>query len=154
MPFTLRSIADAPKDSAQKTEVKDAKQVGINLATAKLGVKECVEHSLMKPYPVYYERDGESVAQFKATVLIMPTGLLKVACFLKKIFYLRIVLQITGMPAPDPNIYKTECTIKDEKLAALLKTSLKPSKKAKAKKKKAATSQSNGADAVNAADKK
>ena len=70
--------------------------------------------------------------------------------FSGKDLHLNISLQITGMPAPDPNIYKTECAIKDEKLAALLKTSLKPSKKAKAKRKKAAT-QPNGADSAKAA---
>jgi hypothetical protein len=25
---------------------------------ARLGVKECVEHKLLEPYPVIYERDG------------------------------------------------------------------------------------------------
>lgn len=97
MPFTLRSIEEISK--------------------AKLGVKECVEHGLMKPYPVLSEREGDYVAQFKCTVLVMPTGLLK----------------ITGLSAPDPNVYSTERKIEDEKLAKLVTESLKPKKK-KAKK--------------------
>lgn len=56
------------------------------------------------------------VAQFKATVLVMPNGLLK----------------ITGF-APDAAIYSTEHKIEDDKLSALLSTSLKPSKKSKKK---------------------
>uniref|UniRef100_A0A914RST0 Uncharacterized protein n=1 Tax=Parascaris equorum TaxID=6256 RepID=A0A914RST0_PAREQ len=58
MPFSLRSFEDE--------------------RGAKMGVIECERHALMRPYQVLYERDGELVAQFKATVLIMPNGLLKI----------------------------------------------------------------------------
>ncbi|VDP17549.1 unnamed protein product [Heligmosomoides polygyrus] len=59
MPFTLRAFED---------EVK-----------AKMGVVEPEKHGLLRPYQVIYEAAGEVVAQFKATVLIMPNGLLKIA---------------------------------------------------------------------------
>jgi len=97
MPFSLRAFEDEKK--------------------AKMGVVECERHMLLKPYPVLYERDSETVAQFKSTVLLMPGGILK----------------ITGF-APDPEVYCTERKVTDEKLAALLNTSLKPSKKTKKKK--------------------
>ncbi|VDM44912.1 unnamed protein product [Toxocara canis] len=58
MPFTLRSFEDE--------------------RGAKMGVIECERHALMRPYQVLYERDTEFVAQFKATVLVMPNGLLKI----------------------------------------------------------------------------
>ena len=35
-----------------------------------MGVKECLEHGLLVPYPVMSEKTGESVAHFKATVMI------------------------------------------------------------------------------------
>lgn len=39
-----------------------------------MGIKECLNHGLLHPYPVLYEKSGELVAQFKATVLLMPNG--------------------------------------------------------------------------------
>ena len=45
---------------------------------ARMGVLECANHRLLEPYPVLYEKDGEFVAQFKFTVLIMPTGPLRI----------------------------------------------------------------------------
>ncbi|KAJ1347042.1 hypothetical protein KIN20_001985 [Parelaphostrongylus tenuis] len=59
MPFTLRAFDD---------EVK-----------AKMEVVEPEKHGLLRPYQVFYEAAGEVVAQFKATVLIMSNGLLKIA---------------------------------------------------------------------------
>ena len=49
---------------------------------AKLGVRECVTHGLMLPYPVLHERKGDFVAHTKFTVLLLPNG----------------TLQITGLP--------------------------------------------------------
>eukprot|EP01147_Barroeca_monosierra_P008648 gene8648-10300_t len=49
-PFTIRSCKD---------EIK-----------ARMGVKECVEHNLLEPYHVLYERPGEFVAQFRFTVIV------------------------------------------------------------------------------------
>lgn len=38
--------------------------------TAKMGIKECMEHDMIIPYPVMVEKQGESVCNFKATVMI------------------------------------------------------------------------------------
>lgn len=35
-----------------------------------MGLKECLEHGLLVPYPVMVEKNGEQVAHFKATVMI------------------------------------------------------------------------------------
>jgi len=41
---------------------------------ARLGVSESTRHGLLDPYPVLKEKDGEFVAQFKFTCLIMAGG--------------------------------------------------------------------------------
>lgn len=38
--------------------------------TAKIGVKECLEHELLTPYPVMEEKKDDVVAHFKYTVLM------------------------------------------------------------------------------------
>jgi curved DNA binding protein len=45
-----------------------------NLETkkARLGLSEMVKHGMVSPYPVLYEKDGETVAQFKVTLLVTP----------------------------------------------------------------------------------
>lgn len=58
MPFTLRSLEDQKK--------------------ARLGISECTKHELLIPYPVLIENSGEFVAQFKYTLLIMPSGIHKI----------------------------------------------------------------------------
>ncbi|KAF9915105.1 Proliferation-associated protein 2G4 [Lobosporangium transversale] len=40
----------------------------------RLGVTELASHHLLTPYPVYYARASERVAQFKMTVLVSATG--------------------------------------------------------------------------------
>ncbi|XP_070570381.1 proliferation-associated protein 2G4-like [Ptychodera flava] len=100
MPFTLRAFEDEKK--------------------ARLGVVECVKHQLVDPFPVLYEREGEFVAQFKFTVLLMPNG----------------PLRITESPF-DPELFQSEHTVEDPQLKALLSRSVNP-KAAKKKKKKAA----------------
>jgi len=42
--------------------------------TTKLGIKECMEHDLLNPYPVLAEKTGEIVAHFKYTVLILKSS--------------------------------------------------------------------------------
>ena len=64
-----------------------------------MGVVECTKHSLVEPFNVLYEREGEFVAQFKFTVLLMPNGPLK----------------ITGLPFDSEN-YVSEFEVKDEEL--------------------------------------
>jgi curved DNA binding protein len=97
MPFTLRAFDEEKK--------------------AKMGVVECEKHNLMKPFPVLFEREGEFVVQFKCTVLIMPTAIMK----------------ITGLNL-DEDLYQSEHKIDDPKLLQIIQTSLKQGKK-KTKKK-------------------
>uniref|UniRef100_H2N0W2 Proliferation-associated 2G4, a n=1 Tax=Oryzias latipes TaxID=8090 RepID=H2N0W2_ORYLA len=54
MPFTLRALEDEAK--------------------ARLGVVECTKHELLQPFSVLHEKEGEFVAQFKFTVLLMANG--------------------------------------------------------------------------------
>jgi curved DNA binding protein len=86
---------------------------------ARMGVVECERHELLKPYKVYYEKEGEFVTQFKATVLVMPGSLVK----------------ITGLPL-DASLYQSEHSITDKTVKQLLESSLKS--QAKKQKKKAA----------------
>uniref|UniRef100_A0A914I8K9 Peptidase M24 domain-containing protein n=1 Tax=Globodera rostochiensis TaxID=31243 RepID=A0A914I8K9_GLORO len=92
MPFSLRQFDDEK--------------------TAKVGSTECSKHDLMQPYQVFYEREGEVVAQFKCTAIIMPTGIFK----------------ITGLPL-DTALVECDVKIQNEEIAALLGETLKPKKK-------------------------
>lgn len=56
-PFTLRGIV--PDDPENKV--------------ARLGIGEMQSHGLVIPYPVLYEKDGQYVARFKYTALILPS---------------------------------------------------------------------------------
>lgn len=95
-----------------------------NEVQAKMGLKECVSHKLIEPFPVLHEKEGEFVAQFKFTVLLSANR----------------VHKITGLPI-DLSIYKTEHKIKDESIVKLLSGSnpaAASSRKKKSKAKKAA----------------
>ena len=52
LPFSIRSFEDS--------------------TAAKVGVKECLAHDLLTPYPVLVEKAGEYVAQFKCTIAVLP----------------------------------------------------------------------------------
>jgi len=41
---------------------------------AKFGVVECLNHGLVQPYPVLFEKSGEFIAQFKFTVFVLPSS--------------------------------------------------------------------------------
>lgn len=101
MPFTLRAFEDEKK--------------------AKMGVVECAKHELLNAYPVLWDKEGEFVAQFKYTVLLMPTG----------------PLRITSGPW-DPETVKSEYSIEDEDLKATLASSVNKNAQKKKKKKAAA----------------
>lgn len=101
MPFTLRYFDD---------EVK-----------AKMGLKECVNHKLIEPFPVLHEKEGELVAQFKFTILLLPSRSHK----------------ITGLPV-DMSMYKTEHKIEDESIVKLLASSNPTATKKKKRKAKKA----------------
>lgn len=95
--FTLRSFED-PK-------------------TAKLGIGEISKHELVYPYPVLYEADGELVAQFKFTVLILGGSTQK----------------LTAHPPP---FVQSEFSITDPKINQVLQMGLKRANNTKKKKKK------------------
>ncbi|GLV44101.1 uncharacterized protein CBL_12603 [Carabus blaptoides fortunei] len=99
MPFNLRSFEEETK--------------------AKMGVVECVNHKLIEPFQVLYEKQGEYIAHFKFTVLLMPNG----------------PHRITGLPF-EPELYQSQNAIRDPVLKSLLNSSANP-KAAKKKKKKA-----------------
>lgn len=103
MPFTLRHFEDEKR--------------------ARMGVIECAKHDLVEPYPVYQEKEGEFVAEFKFTLLLMPSGQMK----------------ITGLPI-DLDLYESEFKITDSDIKQLL-TSSTQKKKNKKKKKKSAGNQ-------------
>lgn len=109
MPFTLRAIEDEKK--------------------ARLGVTECSAHELLTPYPVLYEKDGEFVAQFKFTVLLMPNGSMRIT-----------------HGTWEPELLQSEFSIKDEELKNILSSQV--SKKTQKKKKKKANNNNNNNAAV------
>ncbi|BES95852.1 unnamed protein product [Nesidiocoris tenuis] len=86
---------------------------------ARMGVNECVSHKLIEPFHVLYEKPSEIVVQFKFTVLLMPNG----------------PHRITGLQL-NVDQFKSEHSIEDPELKALLNLSANP-KAAKKKKKKA-----------------
>ncbi|KAL2104275.1 hypothetical protein ACEWY4_001143 [Coilia grayii] len=100
MPFTLRAFEDEGK--------------------ARLGVVECAKHELLQPFNVLHEKDGEFVAQFKFTVMLMANG----------------PLRITSGPF-EPELFKSEHDVQDPELKVLLQSSA--SRKAQKKKKKKAS---------------
>merc|ERR1712235_129010 len=100
MCFNLRSLADEKK--------------------AKMGINECVNHGLITPFPVLFEKEDEIVAQFKFTTLLMPNG----------------PLRITGLPF-DVAQYESDKKIDDEEILKVLAQSTSKKSKKKNKKKQA-----------------
>jgi hypothetical protein len=43
-------------------------------STSKFGLVECMNHQMLHPYPVLWEKEGETVVHLKGTVLLMPNG--------------------------------------------------------------------------------
>lgn len=109
MPFTLRAFEDEKK--------------------AKMGVVECRQHGLVEPFNVLWEKEGEYVAQFKFTLLLMPNG----------------TSRITQGPF-DPEIIQSEHSIQDEEIKGILATSA--SRKTQKKKKKKASNKASDAVAA------
>ncbi|XP_077428917.1 proliferation-associated protein 2G4-like [Vanacampus margaritifer] len=100
MAFTLRAFEDEGK--------------------ARLGVVECTKHELLQPFNVLQEKEGEFVAQFKFTVMLMANGPLRITNSLY-----------------EPELYKSESEVEDAELKTLLQSSA--SRKAQKKKKKKAS---------------
>lgn len=84
MPFNLRTFEDEKK--------------------AKMAVVECVNHRLIEPFQVLYEKPNEYVAQFKFTVLLMPSGSHK----------------ITGLPF-EIEAFQSDCVVEDQELKVYFK---------------------------------
>mmetsp|Transcript_104105 Transcript_104105/g.222417 ORF Transcript_104105/g.222417 Transcript_104105/m.222417 type:complete len:384 (-) Transcript_104105:123-1274(-) len=95
LPFTIRAIED--------------EQV------ARVGVSEAKRHELLDEYPILQEKHNEFVAQFKFTVLLLPSGTKK----------------ITGLAGPGEKV-KSSKSVLDEDMKKLLASSANP-KKAKKK---------------------
>lgn len=82
-------------------------------ASAKLGMREIVEHDLLHPYPVVVcKGEDDRVATFKATCLVLSSGVTKLA------------------DTPYPEV-ESQKKIEDEEVLALLSRALKPKKKKK-----------------------
>ena len=101
VPFTTRFLFDNP-------------QLGSKIL---LGMKEITEHELVHPYPVLSEKKGEFVAQFKFTVLVLPSI-------------------IDKLNAQNPPFVNSELSIQDPTINNLLSMGVKRSKKSKKKKNK------------------
>jgi len=88
---------------------------------AKMGVTECVGHGLLTPYPVLHEQKNAKVAHFKCTVLLLPSG----------------TVRVTGLDMP--GYFKTDMKpdeTTEKLLAELEEVAAKKAKKKAAKKKK------------------
>jgi len=110
-PFSLRNLSDEK--------------------TARMGLRECVNHELILPYPVLSERDGDDVAHFKFTVLVLASGTSKV----------------TGLSLPEGFfVTDSESVVLPEEITAVLALEEGSKKKKKNNKKKSAGAKK--ADAV------
>lgn len=88
LPFSIRSLPDEK--------------------AAKLGVRECVNHQILVPYPVLQEKKGDIVAHVKFTLLLLPNG----------------NLQITGLPSIVSNLTGLENALSGKTLIQSVKNSL------------------------------
>jgi len=111
MCFNLRALADEKK--------------------AKMGINECVNHGLITPFPVLFEKEDEIVAQFKFTTLLMPNG----------------PLRITGLPF-DVAECESDKKIEDEEILKLLAQSTSKKSKKRNKKKAAKQAQTEATEAT------
>ncbi|KAG6923420.1 proliferation-associated 2G4, partial [Chelydra serpentina] len=128
-----KTIIQNPTDQQKKDhekaefEVHEVYAIDVLVSTgegkekkARMGVVECAKHELLQPFNVLYEKEGEFVAQFKFTVLLMPNGPMRITC------------------GPfEPELYKSEFEVQDAELKALLQSSA--SRKTQKKKKKKAS---------------
>jgi len=100
-PFTLRTLEDQTK--------------------ARMGVKECVQHGLLKEFDVTTTCDAKDItAQYFATFVVTKTGVT------------RITPAPTFYVGSGSELIKSEVKIQDQELASTLTRSLKPKKAKKA----------------------
>jgi len=82
---------------------------------AKVGIRECMNHHMLMPYPVLTEQNGEFVAQFKGTIVVQP----------------RSTAVLCGGAELDVSRFETENKVADEGLKTLLAQPLWKKEKAK-----------------------
>ncbi|KAL6785008.1 hypothetical protein ACKKBG_A02055 [Auxenochlorella protothecoides x Auxenochlorella symbiontica] len=87
---------------------------GLESTKTRYGLLECINHNLLQPFPVLYEKPDALVAHFKGTVLLVPSG----------------VDRITNSTL---QALESDKSIEDAEVKALLATSLKTKKKKKSK---------------------
>merc|ERR1711871_445914 len=58
MPFSVRALSDEK--------------------AARVGLRECIAHELIVPYPVLYEKKDALIVHYKCTILVLPGGNLKI----------------------------------------------------------------------------
>jgi len=85
---------------------------------ARFGLKECLDHELLAPYPMLMEKDGETVVHFKFTALITPSGTVK----------------ISGLNVDPKLVVQSEHKVTNQEVLDVLKTSSKKQDKKKKKK--------------------
>lgn len=102
LPFTLRHLSEVSK--------------------ARLGIPECVQHGLLTMYPSLHEKVGSVVAHFKCTVLLLPSG----------------TVRVTGLDLPDYLKTDKEADEETKKILAEIEeeAAKKAARKANKKKKK------------------
>jgi curved DNA binding protein len=101
---------------------------------ARMGVLECVKHDLLEALHVYTEREGEFVAQFQFTVLVLSNS----------------SLRITGLPF-DEQLYVPDHKVENSAVKEVLATSSKNKKKKKPTPAKSQASEGDVATATAAA---
>ncbi|RMZ52148.1 hypothetical protein APUTEX25_001538, partial [Auxenochlorella protothecoides] len=89
-------------------------EINKKFPTMMYGLLECINHNLLQPFPVLYEKPDALVAHFKGTVLLVPSG----------------VDRITNSTL---QALESDKSIEDAEVKALLATSLKTKKKKKSK---------------------
>lgn len=86
-----------------------------------MGIVEVIKHELVDTYPVLWEKEGEFVAQFQFTAMILPNS----------------TVRLNG-PYPLPHVSSEHSVDQDREIQNILKMSLlrkkKPNKKPSAKK--------------------
>jgi methionine aminopeptidase len=92
-----------------------------DLTAAKVGVKECLTHDLMMPYPVLTEKKGDFVAQFKATVAVQPKS---------------TAILCGGRALHNADGYKTDKKVKNADMVTLIASDLWKKEEVKKEKKK------------------
>lgn len=106
MLFTTRRLKEAAGKEAGSEALTDAQ--------LRMGLTECLTHGLLHAYPVLHEKQGALVAQFKATVLLMPGGASDV---------------ITNWGGVAQAVDTAGKAVEDKEVLAVLASSLKPKKK-------------------------